>query len=240
MLLVIIILLSLLFIAIGFGVNERNAKYLLAGYNTMSEAERAQYDLSEYIPKFKHFHIMLGISMMSLGLVIHFLFGEIASGIFLGIYPILAYIYFIYQSKQLIPNQQKGNTKWGLAVLIFILIGIIGLFYFGFKENELKIQTNQIEITGQYGEQIDFAQLKTIELVDSIPKIAYKSNGFSLGDIHKGYYKTKAGESIKLILNAKNKPYILLTKTDNTKVYYSLAEGSNQALMQVIKAKTGL
>ena len=36
----VIIGMSVLFVAIGFLVTERNAKYLLAGYNTMSEEER--------------------------------------------------------------------------------------------------------------------------------------------------------------------------------------------------------
>jgi len=44
----IIILLSLLFIVIGFIVTENNAKSLLSGYNTMSEEDRKLFDLKSY------------------------------------------------------------------------------------------------------------------------------------------------------------------------------------------------
>ena len=35
------------FIGVAYGVNEKNAKLLLAGYNTMSEQERKNFDLSK-------------------------------------------------------------------------------------------------------------------------------------------------------------------------------------------------
>jgi hypothetical protein len=36
---------SLLFVAIGFIVDEKNAKYLLSGYNTMNEEDRQKVDI---------------------------------------------------------------------------------------------------------------------------------------------------------------------------------------------------
>ena len=41
-----ITLINLLFVGIGFTITEKNAPYLLAGYNTMSKEERKQIDLS--------------------------------------------------------------------------------------------------------------------------------------------------------------------------------------------------
>ena len=40
-----ILFIDVVFIAIAYGVNEKNAKLLLAGYNTMSEQERKNFDL---------------------------------------------------------------------------------------------------------------------------------------------------------------------------------------------------
>ena len=37
------------FIAVAYGINEKNAKLLLAGYNTMSEQERKNFDLKSYL-----------------------------------------------------------------------------------------------------------------------------------------------------------------------------------------------
>ena len=58
------------FVVIGIGVihylignyiNKENAKILLAGYNTMSKAEREKFDIDEYLKFFKPFFKKLGI-----------------------------------------------------------------------------------------------------------------------------------------------------------------------------------
>ena len=69
----VILGLSLLFIGLGFLVTKENAKYLLAGYNTMSAEERKKVNLEKYIPFFRKFHIYLGISFGVFGALIHWL-----------------------------------------------------------------------------------------------------------------------------------------------------------------------
>ncbi len=46
---------------IGSFTNNENAKILLAGYNTMSIAEREKFDIDEYLKFFKPFFKKLGI-----------------------------------------------------------------------------------------------------------------------------------------------------------------------------------
>lgn len=87
-----IIGLSLLFVAIGLALTENNAKYILSGYNTMSEEDRKKVDIKAYIPFFRKFHIFLGASLLLLGSALTYLISEEAGGIFLSIYPILGYI----------------------------------------------------------------------------------------------------------------------------------------------------
>ena len=49
------------FIAVAYGINEKNAKLLLAGYNTMSEQERKNFDLKSYLIYFKKFFFNISI-----------------------------------------------------------------------------------------------------------------------------------------------------------------------------------
>ena len=44
---------SLLYLLIGFGINKDNAKYLLAGYNTMNQEEQDKFDIEELFKFFK-------------------------------------------------------------------------------------------------------------------------------------------------------------------------------------------
>ena len=89
---------SLLFLIIAFAVTEKNAKYLLAGYNTMSNEDRSKMDLKSYLTYFRKFHVFLSLSFLSIGLVLN-LISENAAGVFFGVYPVLGYIYFIWSSK---------------------------------------------------------------------------------------------------------------------------------------------
>lgn len=57
-----------------------------------------------------------------------------------------------------------------------------------------------IEFAGGYGEQIDITEIRSIELVDQLQKLLSKTDGFALGSINKGYFRTHEGEVIKLIL----------------------------------------
>ena len=93
----VLIGLSVLFLAIAFLVTERNAKYVLSGYNTMSDEERQNVDLKNYMLYFKKFHVFLAISFLGFGLAIYWV-NINAAGVFLGVYPILAYGYFIATS----------------------------------------------------------------------------------------------------------------------------------------------
>jgi hypothetical protein len=226
---------SVLFVAIGFVVTENNAKYLLSGYNTLPEADRKKVDIKAYIAYFRKFHIFFGLSFLVLGALLYYFISRNVAGVFLVVYPVLAYIGFVATSAK----YSKGlSTKWnkvGILILIGTLVFVTVLLGYGFKENTLTFDSQSIEFKGMYGETLSASQIASIELVNQIPRITLKTNGFALGSINKGYFKTEDGEIIKLILNSDNKPYILFTKADGERIYYSAKSEPNQKILDKIK-----
>jgi hypothetical protein len=231
----VLIAISLLFVAIGFIVTENNAKYLLSGYNTMSDEARNGVDIKSYIQYFRKFHIALGATCLAMGGGLTFLVGENAGGIFLGVYPILGYLFFVATSSKYSKGAGiKGNVV-GIVILSAGLLFVIGLFTYGFKENEIAYDSERIVITGMYGETLVKSDVRSIELVSTLPEITFRTNGFALGTINKGYFKTNDGEIVKLILNSDRKPLILLRATNGNKIYYSSKNQSNEHLMTQLK-----
>ena len=57
---------SLLYLLIGFGINKDIAKYLLAGYNTMSQKEQDKFDIEGYLNFLKPFFKKLALYPLSL------------------------------------------------------------------------------------------------------------------------------------------------------------------------------
>lgn len=231
----VVIGMSLLFVAIGFIVTERNAKYLLSGYNTMNKEDRKKVDIKTYIPYFKNFHIFLGLSFLIFGSFLTYFISENASGIFIAVYPISAYIYFIITSSKYSEGLSEKRNKVGVIILLGTLFFVVGLLGYGFKENKIIFDSDSISFKGSYGETLTKVEIQSIELVSELPEISIRTNGFALGTINKGYFRTKNGEIVKLILNSDKKPMILFTKTNGKKIYYSAKDKPNELIWDEIK-----
>lgn len=223
----ILLILSSLLILTGFIVTEKNAKNLLSGYNTMTEEERKGFDLKLYIGVFRKFHLFLGISMFVLGVVFSRLIGELGVIIFMVIYPIAAYIFFLWNSRKYYTGKTQKWNKIGIIILLITLFGIAVLLISGFRENKINISSAEIVIGGMYGEKIPVSDIQSVCLTDGLPQITMRTNGFAIGDIRKGFFKTFSNEKVKFILNLKEKPFLVITKKSGEKIFYS--SGSNKS-----------
>lgn len=236
---IINIILAVIFIAIGFLITEKNAKNLLSGYNTMTDEERKHFNLTAYLKYFKQFHVFLGVSLLIISLILYYYVNADYSGVFAGVYPIAAYVYFIWKGKRFTnmkDSQNKSSFVFALVVMILVLLGISYSFIYGLQDNTIEIKKDTLHIGGNYGMDLPINTIQSIELVNELPDISLKINGFALETIEKGYFKTSEGEKVKLLINSQNKPIILITTTTNEKIYYSAKEKSNQEIFnQLIK-----
>jgi hypothetical protein len=150
----VIAFLSITFYFLAFIINANNAPSLLSGYNTLNEEEKKNFKLEEYLLFFKKFHLFLGTTILIFGLMLQFAVSENYAGVFVGVYPILAYIFFFIKSNQYV---QKKDTKWikfSVGLMVLILAGMIVLFGLGTIENKFVIHNDKIEIKGIYSETI--------------------------------------------------------------------------------------
>ncbi|WP_209406188.1 DUF3784 domain-containing protein [Pseudozobellia sp. WGM2] len=228
---------GLLFIGIGYLINEKNAQYLLSGYNTMPREQQRKVLIRPYLRYFKKFHLFLGLSYIGIGILLNYI-NTNALGLFLGIYPILAYLYFTWNSKQYFKDVERSKNKTKIAVIVLALsLVFVGLvFYQGYKEDEIYLKNDKIIIEGFYGEEIALDQIKSIELTDNLPKIKKRTNGFSAGNFHKGHYETEDGKRIKLVINGESEQYLLLTKNSGSRIYYSPRSISPQEIYNKLRS----
>ena len=192
--LIISLLLGVFFFAIAFIVNSKNADTLLSGYNTMSDQEKAEFPLEDYLKAFKAFHIRFGI-LFTVASVILWLINPEWLGYHMGITPIIAYLFFMYSTKSL--TQTKTNKRLyllGTSVLVAVLLGVIGLFYWSESDSDAFISDRGLEVTGAYGVIIPFEEIDSIALLDELPEIRTRIHGISTGTVSKGKYKGAASD----------------------------------------------
>ncbi|MDX2442337.1 MAG: hypothetical protein QNK30_00930 [Bacteroidales bacterium] len=72
-------------------------------------------------------------------------------------------------------------------------------------------------------------------MVDQLPEIRFKKNGFALGSVNNGYFKTKDGLAIKLIINSEAQPFILFIKKSGDKIYFSAKDTSPADIYDELK-----
>jgi len=226
-------ILSLLFICIGFVINTNNACFLLSGYNILSEAEQKNFNLIAYVAYFRRFHVFLGVSLFIVGVVLYYYVDPSWSGVFMTTYPLFAYMCFMWQSNaywtQLSVKQKRTSTAI-ILLLAVIFIGVLTMFYYTLADNKLLIEANKITITGNYGMEVNRADILSIKLVNELPEIINKQDGFALENIQKGTFKTADGKLVKLYINSINTPIICITTQTHETIYYTSKNESSQVI----------
>lgn len=197
----LIIFLGLLFLGIGFTLTEKNAPYLLSGYNTMSKEEQAEFDLETYVPAVRKFHFFLGLSTLVVGLGLHFWVSKNVGLTFAAIYPILAYIFFIAWSKKFESKSRRRLNNLGVIALVLTGIGISFIFFRSFQETKIHIENTGVKFVGMYGEMIDFQDISKVESLQKLPKITAKLHGTAMEGIYKGKFNTSDEGIVKLLIN---------------------------------------
>lgn len=230
--LIIAFILSLIFGGIGFIVTKNNAQYLLSGYNTMSEQERQFVDIDSYVKFFKRFHIILGLSLFG-GVCLLSLIDNNWASIFMTVYPLVAYLYFLIKGTSFYHG--SAQEKLGIYVIgglaVVIAATIVAFSFTDYESSELTLNGQNLEIGGSFGISLNRQQVYKQELVDQLPPISIKTNGFAAGDYAKGSFKTKDGRAIRLYVNKKSSPYLLI-KSDEGDIYYNHDEEDMQQISQ--------
>ena len=92
------ITMSLAYLSLGIFINKENSRYLLAGYNTMSDEERSKFDIEGYLHFIKPFFISLEAFLLFTWILLD-IFVEFGLAIVIWILiQIPPYIYFVYRS----------------------------------------------------------------------------------------------------------------------------------------------
>ena len=95
-----VVFVSVLFRVIAHFLTKENAKYLLSGYNTMSEEERKKFDIEQYLILFKKFFKQLSYYAFLFFLLVQFLFTDKMALIAWSILISLAPLYLFIRAKE--------------------------------------------------------------------------------------------------------------------------------------------
>lgn len=165
--------------------------FLIAGYNTASEKEKAKYNEKKLCRI-----VGLGFLVMTCGLFSLFMLEDIGLYIMIGTFIVGMAIIFIgseYASVE--RNQKKTKMSIGIGVLITVILGafIMGVMFIGDIDIEYNDDCVQLSGTFVSSSKIDYDDILKVEYCDDFD-IGRKKNGINNAVVEAGrYYNDEFG-----------------------------------------------
>lgn len=205
---------SVLFIVIGVLISKYKCYWLISGYNTSSKEEKARVEIEKVAKHMGRMCYAIAI-ILFLGSVISKYYSiSFFSFVILMFIVFCGYLFYI----QRFDHNKKSKTETVVVIIICFVAFSITLITFssGNKPNEIKVTDNNIIIDGSFGTTIKKKEIESIELIEELPEISFRVNGYSDGSsIKKGDFKLKTGERVKLYIQSKTGPYIKISTVNN-------------------------
>lgn len=216
---IVLLIIASFFFGIGICISKLKWYWLISGYNTMNKEEKANVEieaLGNHMSKTFFFISSLNI----IGFILNYFF-NISLAIFI-VLTVIVLLYSIYNCQRFDhnPNSSK-ETKIVLVIVIFImLITCIPIMAIGYSSTKVTITDTSIKISSGVNASIPKNKIKSVSLVDEMPKIHIRTGGIDMGRIQKGSYSLDNDIKAKLFLASKEGPFIEIILDSSPSHYY--------------------
>lgn len=109
---------------------------------------------------------------------------------------------------------RRRNTIILIVTALFTLVIIGGIFYIGEQPNDLSVVGNEVQVSGVYGLEWKLEEIVNVELVDELPPILIRSNGFAHGQRAKGRFRMEELGNGTLYIYRNYPPYLFVEGED--------------------------
>ena len=216
-------------LVLGLFMRKGRGLMLLAGYNTMPEAEREKIDKDTLGKTSGNMLIRMGIYFMLM-----------APAIYLDWNPLFILLIIAVIADPLVTSLRLSRMQMGrgmsprgtaaVVIIVAVVLVFMGvMFYNGDKDPTVTLQSDTIQIDAMFGTNIPLADVTSITLEEQstaelIPD-AVRTNGYGgFGDVLKGHFRSKELGQFLLYVRAKSAPTIRIELDEGEPVYISLQE----------------
>lgn len=209
------LIVGLLMIGIGFLV--KSAPNLIAGYNTMSKDKKKNVDTEGLSTFMRNGLITIGLSI----LIGYYLFKWIGFTMIANSMILIVTLFgvtFLVINAQKFDHNKAKKTKLTYFILGMVFLFLIGLITYGFIPSKILYRKDAIQFSGMYGFEISIGEIENIELTDELPTIKIRTNGFSFGNIKKGFFKLDKFGKSRLLVHSDLAPFLIMTKNNGDKI----------------------
>jgi hypothetical protein len=104
--------------------------------------------------------------------------------------------------------------------LFIVVIGSLSyLSFLGYQDYRFIIKNDSVEITGMYGDEWKFEEIKKVELLEKMPKVTSKQNGSGTASTAKGVFSVKGYGNSLLFIKKGVSVKIIYIETEENKIF---------------------
>lgn len=197
--LILPLLMGALFVLIG--VLSEEYPQLIAGYNeTDSSSESKFLKILKRALSSTGFIIILGCATS-----IYFKWG-VFYWVFLIAPALIIPLYIMHKSH---------SSKATLAFWLAIIISVMSFIYYASKKPMVETDGKRISISGLYGGSIPVDEIRSVDLLESIPQVGLEKNSFAMGQIRKGNFLVENMGKTTLFLRSAKGPFLKIQTAAN-------------------------
>ena len=222
---------------IGIGFLVKSTPSLIAGYNTMSDDKKKNVDIVGLSTYMRNSLIIIGLSIIAGYYLFKWIgFAVIADSMIL-IVTIIGVLIMVINAQRFDKNKDKiKRAKLTYIILGLVAVFVIGLFTYGYSPSKVDISNNMIKLSGMYGFEMNVSELDNVELSDMIPDIKTRTNGFSSGEVKKGFFNLDKFGKTRLLISSNKSPYVIMTNNNKDKIIVNFKDKSEtEKLFKEIK-----
>ncbi|WP_223700872.1 DUF3784 domain-containing protein [Sutcliffiella deserti] len=206
-----------LFLILGWVIYKKKAYGLVSGFQSRSETEQQEMIDNGYPQNAAKLLLATAVGMLTL-LPLQLLEFTYALEIQFGFMLLFLLGGFVYLSKFEVPKRRKISYIISSSIFVLVLSFVSILTFLGYQEFKLVLNENSLEVTGIYGDDWSYEDIEQVDLLEEMPEVTLKQNGFGMASMSKGYFKVENYGSSLLFLYKDFPPYLYI-KMENEHIF---------------------
>tara|TARA_Y100001972_G_scaffold119832_1_gene161592 strand:- start:1718 stop:2431 length:714 start_codon:yes stop_codon:yes gene_type:complete len=221
---------GLFLILMGFLVKK--FPILIAGYNTMPADEKAKVDVDGLSSHMRNSMVVIGLLMIIITRLSIFLELSISPLFIIGGTILPGTLYMVIGSQRYMKKVNQRMSKTGMIIGVVVIsvsaVLVTVLIFTGSRSPQFEVTGNQLNISGMYGLE---TKVSSVKLLEELPTIKMKTNGFSLGENKRGNFNLEEFGQCKLFIESMTGPFIYIETSEKPIIVSTKSRAKTEELL---------
>ena len=195
---------------------------ILSNYNSYTDEERSSPAFLRYLKDIRRAMCVLAVVLVG-GALLDFGIGSKVCFLLSSIVGIPVMAFYLFYSQSKVSERMKRKSRIYAGFFSVFLLGAVLFPAWGLWNTSISLGNDTLHISGMYGGNIPRSEIRCVSLDKALPAIVFRSNGFALGSMRRGYFRTTDGRTVKLFLSSDEAPYLHVQTLEGEDIYINAA-----------------